>query len=336
MMLNLPIGLGPKTNPSIREDLFNYFTIGKFVKNFSNFRFRESSFSVVVAAIKCKLFNSLTSKCLGLFLRGRDTISISPQVFGVHEEALTSFIKLASESGYSDFLLDIGANIGLTSCQSGRGFKEVHLYEPNPLCCHILAVNASIALDRLSFTIHPIGLGDCDGQVKLTVPKHNWGGAFINESANSYSKEILAKKDGFKAISQENYFDLEIDIKESSSEFKSLFKDLGSRNLIKGVIKIDVEGYESSVLKGLAKSFPEDSKAVVVFESWDKAFNITEILIAFGGRATAKQLYRHTPYNRAWPKLFKAMTLLLGLTFTTKLKPVDENNCCGDIVLFID
>lgn len=306
------------------------------MKNLSNFNFNESSYSVVLAAIKCELFNSLTSKSLGLFLRGRDTISISPQIFGVYEEALTGFIKLASESGYNDFLVDIGANIGLTSCQNGRGFREVHLYEPNPLCCHILAVNATLALDRSKFTIHPVGLGDKDGQVKLTVPKHNWGGAFINESANSYSNEILAKKDGFKAISQENYFDLEIDIKESTSEFKSLFKDLDSRNLTKGVIKIDVEGYESTVLKGLAKSFPENSKAVVVFESWDKAFNINEILIAFGGRATARQLYRHTPYQRSWPKLFKAMTLLLGLTLTTKLKQVDENNCSGDVVLFID
>jgi FkbM family methyltransferase len=306
------------------------------MNNFNDFRFRESSFSVVLGALKYNLFKFLTSKSLDFFLRGRDIISITPQVFGVHEQALTNFIKLTSESGYNDFLVDIGANIGLTSCQNGQGFKEVHMYEPNPLCCHILAVNATIALDKSKFTIHPVGLGDSDGQVKLTVPKHNWGGAFVNDSANSYSKDILAQKDGFEVINQENYFDVEIDIKESSTELQSLFKDLTARNLTKGVVKIDVEGYEVSVLKGLAKSLPLGTKAVVVFESWDKAFNIKEILDTFEGRATARQLYRHTPYNRAWPRLFKAMTLLLGLNFTTKLKPVDEKNCYGDVVLFVD
>ena len=63
------------------------------MKNFDDFRFGESSFSVVLGALKYNLFKSLTSKSLDFFLRGRDIISITPQVFGVHEQALTNFIK---------------------------------------------------------------------------------------------------------------------------------------------------------------------------------------------------------------------------------------------------
>ncbi len=95
---------------------------------------------------------------------------------GVHEPELIALLGYLSGHGFSDFLIDIGANIGLVSCQCGEYFKEVHMFEPNPLCCHILEVNSTMALSNLKSKIYPYGLGDENKSSVLTVPRHNWGG----------------------------------------------------------------------------------------------------------------------------------------------------------------
>jgi hypothetical protein len=87
------------------------------------------------------LLKYLTKKSAGLFLRGGDLISIGVLSEGIHEPDTSELIKIFADGGYNNFLIDIGANIGLISCQTAEKFSEVHMYEPNPLCCHVLAVN---------------------------------------------------------------------------------------------------------------------------------------------------------------------------------------------------
>ena len=67
---------------------------------------------------------------------------------GVYEPHIKFLIDYLAEKGYSDFLIDIGANIGLTSCQSGNSFKEIHMFEPNPDCVNILKVKESLIKSR--------------------------------------------------------------------------------------------------------------------------------------------------------------------------------------------
>jgi FkbM family methyltransferase len=182
----------------------------------------------------------VVSKDCDLFLRNNDIISADPATSGLWEPHLTALIKSFVDNGYNDFFIDIGANIGLTSCQNGQDFKYVHMFEPNPLCRSILEVNAAITLDESCFKIHPYGLGEADKTVLLSVPKRNWGGAFVNDSENSYTSKVLANKDGFKDLRTENYLDVEIKIKNTSNELKMIFKELSEKGLKKGVIKIDV------------------------------------------------------------------------------------------------
>lgn len=87
------------------------------------------------------LFRRLTRKNLSIFLRGGDLISQGPLIEGIHESRLTQFIYNNAKNGMSDFLIDIGANIGLTSCQNGNSFKQIYCFEPNPLCVNILKTN---------------------------------------------------------------------------------------------------------------------------------------------------------------------------------------------------
>jgi hypothetical protein len=170
-----------------------------------SFLYQESAAKIILNKSKEHIFRLLTSNNCKLFLRAKDLISVQPQTTGIWEPEITHLINLFAEDGYNDFFIDIGANVGLTSCQNGRSFKAVHLFEPNPLCCHILEVNCAISLDKSRFTIHPIGLGEEDKTTHLTVPLHNWGGAFVNDKVNSYEKKLLANKDGFEDINSENY-----------------------------------------------------------------------------------------------------------------------------------
>lgn len=83
-------------------------------------------------------FRLLTRKKLNVFLKGGDIISEGPLIDGIYETPLTNFIDKCANNGMSEFLIDIGANIGLTSCQNGNSFKKVYCFEPDPLCVNIL------------------------------------------------------------------------------------------------------------------------------------------------------------------------------------------------------
>jgi methylmalonyl-CoA mutase cobalamin-binding subunit len=54
-------------------------------------------------------------------------------VFGKYEVDTEELIKAYRANGHDNFWLDIGANIGLTSCLTENGFDRIFYYEPNPL-----------------------------------------------------------------------------------------------------------------------------------------------------------------------------------------------------------
>ena len=135
--------------------------------------------SDLMGRIRRKLFERLTRKSVNYFLRGKDIISVGPLVNGFHEPICTKLIGHYAWHDYGDFLIDIGANIGLTTCQNGHDFARVVCFEPNPMCAHILKVNTEIALPKGRVEIHEFGLGEMVVLLELWIPKHNWGGAFI-------------------------------------------------------------------------------------------------------------------------------------------------------------
>jgi len=300
------------------------------------FAYEQTALQLISADLRRRTFQRITRDSTNLFLRGRDIISVSPQVFGTHEPALTRLIETFAREGQGDFLIDIGANIGLTSCQNGSSFKAVHLFEPNPLCCHILAVNTRIALPAGQYQIHPYGLGESDKKVQLTVPRHNWGGAFVNDAANSYDAALLAGKDGLQQIHEQSYYTVDIEIRDTQTELQQLFRSLAERGLKNGVIKIDVEGYEPVVLAGIARAIPADMTVAVAFESWNANCKLDDTLAAFGGRAKGYKLVRRTPWRQEMPRLVKAACLLWNRKIVTTLEPITAGDCFGELVLKVD
>lgn len=302
----------------------------------SVFAYKETIFQIISQRIKYSLFSFITKKSNKLFLKGGDALSVAPQIFGVHEAPLTLYIKSLANNGYKDFLIDIGANIGLISCQNGAEFSEVHMYEPNPLCCNILEVNTAIALSAKTFCIHRYGLGEAEKIVSLIVPKHNWGGAFIKDSGNSYSEVLLASKDRFDSIDKDNYFQTDVLIKDAHIELSALFKDLFHKGLTRGVIKIDVEGYELAVLLGIANSLPAGINVFIIFESWDDKMDLAQVVCAFKGRCKVKKLNQLKPWKRQWSGVRKFASLILNPVIYTKVTEITDMNYFGDIILEIE
>jgi len=198
---------------------------------------------------------------------------VSPQISGVYEEHLTKYVDEVASNGFSNFYIDIGANIGLSSSQSGGKFSKVICFEPNPLCVNVLKTNLSISLDEGQFKMNEYALGESDGAFDLYIPRHNWGGGFVRDH-NSYSDDILTSKDGFDELDNDNYIIKTIQVKKAEGVFQELFASLLSSGLTKGVIKIDVEGFEQTVISALGRALPQNIELVVIFENWDAELNL--------------------------------------------------------------
>lgn len=283
---------------------------------------------------KCVLFESITKNAANLFVKGRDGISRNPLVFGRYEVDTEEVIKTYRTNGYHNFFLDIGANIGLTSCLAGNGFEKIFCFEPNPQVFRILQTNIEITfgIDH-KVTLNNFGLGDGNKQLELTIPKTNFGGAFLREG-NTYSNEVLLSKDNITDPSKAyNY--LNVSIKDSRTHLNELFSNnipSGSR----GVIKIDVEGYEPYVLKAIAETLPSDNSVAIIFENHDPDLKSREVQNYFNRDASLYRL-KHYPVR----SLFKDKNLLkikslLGARGHYKLKKLDSaEDPVGQLLLVV-
>lgn len=299
-----------------------------------NFFFKKLGKSKVDFESKRDLYKSLTKNSLKFFFLAGDNLPIEPLVTGAYESHIRDLIDYAAACGNNDFLIDIGANIGLTSCQSGQHFKEVHLFEPNPSCIAILKLNTRIALRQGSYYIHEYGLGESARTALLRVPIGNMGGAFINDGLNSYSEEILVMKDNFGAMDERNYLEESIRIESAQTVLHTLLLDLHARGLNSGVIKIDVEGYEPIILNALTQ-IPKDMSAVIIFESWDQKFDFTSLLNAFGVRAKGFRLKGKKSYKNLAHRLLKKVFAKFAADEDYQLTPFSGNDASGDLVIAI-
>tara|TARA_B100001750_G_C15514050_1_gene605676 strand:- start:347 stop:1258 length:912 start_codon:yes stop_codon:yes gene_type:complete len=287
--------------------------------------------------VKNFLFKLITKNSANLFILGKDSISRAPQITGVHEPPITSFIKKMADIGYNGFFMDIGANIGLSSCQNGTSFNKVIAFEPNPLAVNILRVNMAIKLDDTKVEINEYGLGIKNEELCLMIPKRNWGGAFIKSSQNTYSQEILARKDGYKVIDPKNYIEKQVEVKDASEILVEKFSSLSDINAFKGVIKIDVEGMEEHVLRGISSSLPKNLKVIIIFENYDEKFPIEDILKSFHPRqAKSYVLERKLPFNDNWPWLIKIIILMISRIETKLIEMNKSSSATGDIVIMIN
>jgi len=298
------------------------------------FRRRITTRSAVVRRIRQKLGNWLLKNSLPVFLRGGDSITLDPLVNGYWEPVLTEFITNAARAGYDGFFLDIGANIGLTSCQCGNAFREVCMFEPNPEIFPILELNTRLVLGSGRRRAFNYGLGPESTTARLNVPNGNWGGAFVHDRHNAYSDELFAERHRVGRLDLGEYRQLDVRIVASADVIPGLFADFAREGRTRGVIKLDTEGYEKPILESLAPHVPADFALVVVFENWDAGLDLQDLAARFDRPVTALRLVRRPRERGALWRDLPFMLPLGGMCFT--VENVAPGSGDGDLVFIVD
>jgi len=305
----------------------------------SGFEYLQTGKEKFAREQKRAAYKKLTQAAPNLFFLAGDGLPIEPLTTGVYEPHVKKLIEFAANDGYQDFLIDIGANIGMTSVQSGLCFKEVHLYEPNPECISILKLNLHRALGNHHYCLYEFGLGQGSYDTDLMVPRGNLGGAFVPGQDNGLSQELLAKKDGYVSVQAQNYRSQQIHIEDAKEQMQELFSSLKTRNLLSGVIKIDVEGYESTVLSGMLP-LPVGMRAMIIFECWDPQFDFAALLARQNGRAAGFKLIEKRHQYNVFRRLLKKVAPQCGPGTSHTLIPYDgaaahSADGAGDLVMII-
>ena len=272
------------------------------------------------------------------FVRVPDTISYAPMLNELHDGPVCALITQLAREGYSDYYADIGANIGLIAIEVMSDFTESYLVEPNELCCGVLRVNISMnyaSLDNLQ--IFNYGLGEKEGSLVLKIPMHNWGGAFVANAENVYSNEDIARKEGLRSIELLETHEQRIKIVEAEKFFREhVFHNGGLAHNRSGVIKIDVEGYEEVVLRGIASSLPCSSSVCIIFENWNANLKTADILQLFSDREVELLKVESRKIIGGNQRLFKALNLLLGYGRTYCLSKISaDDKALGEFLLKI-
>jgi FkbM family methyltransferase len=141
----------------------------------------------------------------------------------------------------TDTVLDIGANIGCTSILFGDLTRKVYSFEPSPTTYRWLVQNVQRAKLNNVELIN-LGLGKDAGTFELTFAPNNRSGGFVSNltsasEGHQVEKISIAKGDDF--ISEHQIAKVDF-------------------------IKIDVEGFEQSVIEGLAATIARDQPIVVL------------------------------------------------------------------------
>jgi len=149
--------------------------------------------------------------------------------------------KLIKKYGKGDTAIDIGANHGIFTYFLSKKCKYVQSFEPNPLPYKLLKFKTRKT--KNIFT-HNIGLSSSSGVMSMQIPLDSNGKQIS-------TRGTLSMCDGSK-----NCEKIEVDVK-TLDEFN--FTDVT-------FIKIDVEGFENSVLDGAAATI-QNNKPIIFIET---------------------------------------------------------------------
>jgi FkbM family methyltransferase len=235
--------------------------------------YRVSFYRRFVIELRKKLFRAITKNALPLFFRVKDIISISPVLRGTYEPEINALFEALCGMGFNGYLLDIGSNIGLTITQNSFRFESVFGYEPNPIAFAILTANC-YQLDKTRLHLFPFGIGTHDEILQLRFSENNLGGAEIAGEDNLYAAQGLSADGG-------SWTSVPVQIRCGATIFGEVFEALSKSDQKLGVIKIDAEGYELSILKQLAISNRCGAEFVVVFENWSPLLKAADVFDLF-------------------------------------------------------
>jgi FkbM family methyltransferase len=227
---------------------------------------------------------------------------------GAFEKGVLELLReVCVETGRTDLMLDIGANIGNHTVLLAPMFKRIESVEPHPVLFRILEAN--VLHNRLAHVrCHNVGLAAEDAQGTLAESSTNHGLSRVRERS-----QLPPEVFGLSAQQFATEHAIEL---RSASEFVAAF----AADLNRCFIKIDVEGMEQEIIGALVPLL-DRHKPLIGFE-WFTAAQpaLTRVVASIPGYSLWGVCMHDTGKNLLW----RALKLLFtGRSYA--LRPIDVN-----------
>jgi FkbM family methyltransferase len=180
--------------------------------------------------------------------------------FSIADYREVTFLRKRIRGGV---LIDVGANVGLLSLSLADKINNAILFEPNAMAAQ--RAKANMVQNHLNFEVHAVALSDEIGEIFL---EDRGGVDSTNRTLTDPQKTSFPTR------------------KVRRTTLDSFLKD--HVDFIKNIalVKIDVEGHENAVLRGMQRTLTTLQPRIVMFEYLQRTdFSETQELLSTAGYA---------------------------------------------------
>lgn len=155
-------------------------------------------------------------------------------------------------------LIDVGSNVGSVTLLLADIIQDAILFEPNPLAA--ARARENLARNQLDFKVYEFALSDVNGEIR-----------FESHGAVDVGGHVSVKAPSGDATTRV----------VPCITFDEFLHQHGDPHFPVSLVKIDVEGHENSVLRGMQKFLAEKRPPLIMFEYLQRT-NLEETLRFFG------------------------------------------------------
>ena len=164
-------------------------------------------------------------------------------------------------------LVDVGANVGSVSLLVAHKINHAILFEPNPIAA--ARARENLAINQLSFEVHELAVSDVQGIVEF---EDAGGASTCNRTVVGFETKVPTRT--VRRVTLDEFL-----------EEHGITSEIS-------VVKIDVEGHENAVIRGMKRLLQHKKPRLVMFEYLQRT-NLSEALAAF--QAAGYKTFELTP-----------------------------------------
>ena len=242
-------------------------------------------------------FNKAKDKMPNFAILNNDYVSMDILIDGYYElkELKVLFGWLKNKIKFNN-VVDVGAYLGNHSVYFSSYFKGVVSFEPNPYSYDLLKINTK---QKKNIKIYNFGLSNKNSTEDFYNYEFNHGGSSVIKSKKTPYTKHRAKFCSFDKLNFKKKIDL---------------------------IKIDVEGNELNVLKGM-KGTIQKSSPIILFETQKKEiFNGTSAVINYLKSIEYNKFYSIENYPNTNVTIFNKLTFYIKFIFFSRKKYIVERD----------
>ncbi len=156
-------------------------------------------------------------------------------------------------------LIDVGANVGSVSLLLADKIENAILFEPNPVAA--ARARENLARNQLGFKVYEFALSDTNGEIRFECH----GGVDVGAHVVVNVPDSQTATRVVQCIM-----------------FDEFLRQHGDPDFPVSLVKIDVEGHENSVLRGMRQFLAEKRPPLVMFEYLERT-NLEQTISIFAG-----------------------------------------------------